>query len=244
MLNQPFFRPVFIFRTGISFVRVIIYGLKIYIAVIIYGFFSQLPSFLEDPQGSKLTPEVAQKVGYARNLMEALSQDRPVTVNELLCIINSVKTEALLHQAREPDPQPSAPAASQSQFPRTPAPKPRENEMKSDKTQKIQSLAKKTPAKPDIASKPAPKISPQASASSFSSGGKSGGSAIKSVVKSASDLPSFKEILQLQAMAVVPQRFVILPYNAPQLTPRHWPLNFPCGLLRCSFPVYCGENGH
>ncbi|GAV06553.1 hypothetical protein RvY_16519 [Ramazzottius varieornatus] len=64
---------------------------------------------------SNLPPDAMEKAGHARNLMKALSQDRPVSVNELLCIINSVKTEALLkNEQAEQERQGNQPSASTS----------------------------------------------------------------------------------------------------------------------------------
>jgi hypothetical protein len=56
------------------------------------------PTAVQDGGENNLSAEVVSKLGQARGLMETLSRSGSVSLNELLCIINSVKTESLINQ--------------------------------------------------------------------------------------------------------------------------------------------------
>ncbi|OQV15968.1 putative YLP motif-containing protein 1 [Hypsibius exemplaris] len=56
-------------------------------------------------QQPHLSADIVSRVGPARRMMEALSQNRPIQTNELLSIISSVKTDTLVNN--QPAPQPA-----------------------------------------------------------------------------------------------------------------------------------------
>ena len=59
----------------------------------------------ESSNQKHLSPEAISRAGPARRMMEALSQNREISISELLGIIGSVKTDALINQAAPQQPQ-------------------------------------------------------------------------------------------------------------------------------------------